>query len=285
LWIRFLGWEVPPLRQFALVLFALSTPQVIEGIRLQQPGLLVGILIAASAVLIRKQRLWFAGSLLAVSTIKPQMALLPVAWWALWAAADWTKRRQLFWGFMATIALLTVGGELILPGWITRFANGMTAYRAYALGAMSPLEFLAGRATGLALGGILLLSVAAICWKSRREPADSARCAVVLSLVLLTATLAMPIKPLFNQVLLMPSVFLALRDWNLLWQARRLACVLFLAGLAWPWVAASWVLSSSPQLWRLPLLASFLLTFIMLLVMVRPAAQILRGQSPDLVLS
>jgi len=278
LWLRFFRWGVPPVLTAALILFTLSSTQVIEGLRLRQPGMLVGFLLAASAMLARKQRLSLAGSLLALSTIKPQMALLPVGWWLFWASSQWAGRKRLVWGFTATMALLVGGGELILPGWVSRFLNTTAAYREYAPGLISPLQFLAGPTAGMLLGGVLLGMLGVICWRSRREAVDSSRFALVLSLVLVTAMLAMPIMPQFNQILLLPVVLLVLRDWSNLWRASRLSCLLFIGVICWPWITAYYVLLFSPRVLRLPLLASFLLTLIIPLMLARHATEILRGQ-------
>lgn len=280
LWLRFLRWESPPVLTIALILFTMSSPQVIEGLRLRQPGMLVGFLLAASAMLARNQRLSVAGSLLALSTIKPQMALLPVVWWLLWAASQWAERKRLIWGFVATMAVLAGGGELILPGWINHFLTTLTVYREYAPGLVSPLQFLVGAKAGMVLGVLLLGLLGVICWRFRREAVDSPHFCVVLSLVLVTATLVMPIMPQFNQILLLPVILLVFRDFSTLRQINGplpSACLLLIGVISWPWIAAYYVLLFPSQVPQLPLLASFLLTLVLAVTMAGPVRQMTRA--------
>ncbi|MGB8915974.1 MAG: glycosyltransferase family 87 protein, partial [Candidatus Sulfotelmatobacter sp.] len=86
-----LPWETVA----ALLLFTLSTPQIIQGLRFQQLALLVSFLLVAGTWCASKHYLVTAGALLAISTTKPQMALLPLCGFAIWAVGDWPKRWRL----------------------------------------------------------------------------------------------------------------------------------------------------------------------------------------------
>ncbi|WP_410971231.1 glycosyltransferase 87 family protein, partial [Salmonella sp. SAL04269] len=72
LWLHFLGWKLAPAQIVATTILVLASPPAIQGLRLQQLGLLVAFLIAASAALVVSGRLLWAGSVLALATIKPQ---------------------------------------------------------------------------------------------------------------------------------------------------------------------------------------------------------------------
>ncbi|HZW78878.1 MAG TPA: glycosyltransferase 87 family protein, partial [Candidatus Deferrimicrobiaceae bacterium] len=62
----------------AIVLFTLSSAQIVQGLRFEQLALLVGFLLIAGAWCTSRGQLKTAGVLLALSTIKPQMALIPL---------------------------------------------------------------------------------------------------------------------------------------------------------------------------------------------------------------
>ena len=86
----------------ATVLFTLSSPQIVQGLRLQQLAIVEGCLLTAGAWCISRNHAGTAGVLLALSTIKPQMALLPLCWFAIWAVGDWRRRWRLPASFIAT---------------------------------------------------------------------------------------------------------------------------------------------------------------------------------------
>jgi hypothetical protein len=114
LWMEVLRWRPPKALVLAIVLFVLSTPQVVQGLRLRQLGLLVAFLLALSAWCIVRNHLAIAGIFLAISTIKPQMAVLPLAWFLFWAASAWVRRWSLLAGFAVTLAALTGLGGLAI---------------------------------------------------------------------------------------------------------------------------------------------------------------------------
>src|SRR5258706_6337547 len=99
---RRLPWEMVA----ALILFTLSSPQVVQGLRLEQLALLVGFLLLAGAWCLSRHYFATAGALLALSTIKPQMALLPLCTFAVWTLGDWPKRWPLAASFLTTMAVL-----------------------------------------------------------------------------------------------------------------------------------------------------------------------------------
>jgi hypothetical protein len=99
--VHFLGWRLAPAQIVATTILVLASPPAIQGLRLQQLGLLVAFLIAASAALVVSGRLLWAGSVLALATIKPQMAALAIVFWLFWAAIHWKQRNRLILGFAA----------------------------------------------------------------------------------------------------------------------------------------------------------------------------------------
>ncbi len=106
LWMDVLRWRPPKTLIAALVLFTLSTPQVMQGLRLRQLGLVVAFLLAVSAWCVIRNHLALAGIALALSTIKPQMVVLPLAWFLLWGMSAWPRRWPLLAGFGITLATL-----------------------------------------------------------------------------------------------------------------------------------------------------------------------------------
>ena len=239
LWLRFLQWRPSGPILAALLIMTISSFSVVQGIKLQQLTLVVAVMIAGSAALLAGGHLFLAGILLALATIKPQIAVLPAAWLLLWSVSQWRERQRLFWGFAFTISLLMGGAEYLLPGWISRFCHAILAYRHYAGG--GAFDLLLTPKWGTVLTVLALLGLAGVCRRLRKYPAHSPEFALVFSLLLAMTLVVIPMTSPYNQVLLLPGVFLLARSWSLLWarnSVARFLCVLAAALILWPWLAS-----------------------------------------------
>jgi hypothetical protein len=265
LYLDVLRWHLPWAAATAAVLFTLSSPQIAQGLRHEQLCLVVGCLLTAGAWCVSKNHLATAGALLAFSTIKPQMALLPLCWFAVWAAGDWPKRWRLPASFIATLAALTGAGELILPGWLGYFFAGAAAYRKY-FPTTSLLRLALGDTFGEILGGLIVLGLLAFAWRNRKAAGDSRQFASLLAAFFMGAILAFPLFTPFNQVLLILPAILLLHDWKALPKFSRLVFILM---VSWPWIISPVLLLFPPRLnspSQLPLLPSFLVSFVPLIL-------------------
>lgn len=266
LWLRALRWRPGPTVEALLVVMTVCSFPGLQGLKLQQLSLIVSAMIAGVAVLMAGSHLLLAGMLLALATIKPQLAALPAAWLLLWAIFAWRERQRLFWGFAITLALLIGGGQWLLPGWMGRFYASTVAYRQYT-GGISLLNVLAGSVVGRLLGIVLGAALARVSWKLRRVSADSLDFQLVFALTLGITLLVIPMTAPYNQLLLLPAIFLAVRSWDKLWRrspVTRLTLVIAGVLLLWPWLAATGLMiaalfatsGSSQQAWAVPLYTS-----------------------------
>jgi hypothetical protein len=258
-----LRWQ-PSRTTFAiLLLLTLGSFGVVQGMKLQQLSLLVGGLVAAGMFLLAGGQLFLAGVVLALATIKPQLMVLLTLWLMLWVLGNWRERQRLFWGFTVSLILLFVGGEYLLPGWIGRFADGVVAYEHYT-GGGSLLDVLTTRTGGTLLTIFLLLGTAAVCWRLRHAAAGSAAFNLATALVLAVTVVVVPMTAPYNQILLLPAIFLVVRSWKALWQKTilsRVLCSVAALIVFWPGLAslalllASLVLpaTSVQQAWAVPL--------------------------------
>ena len=258
--LRILRWHLPPETVTALVLFTLSSPQIVQGLRHQQLALVVGFLLTAGAWCVTSNHLATAGALLAFSTIKPQMALLPLCWFAIWAAGDGHKRWRLPAAFLATLTVLIGACEWILPGWLGYFLAGAAAYRRY-FPTSSLLRWALGHTVGDILAGFVVLGLFALAWRHRRAASDSRQFVSTLAAFLMGTILVFPLFTPFNQVLLILPTMLLLQDWRTLSRFARLVLIVF---LSWPWIISAWLLTFPPQsnsTNEFPLLPLFLVSF------------------------
>jgi hypothetical protein len=184
------------------------------------------------------------------------MVLLSSVWFVLWAASEWRARWRLLVGFAGMLAVLVGAGELLLPGWIGYFAEGVAAYPKYFT-VLSPLELALGRRCGDILAGIAIFILLSFAWRQRKQAADSPRFTVTLAAFFLATTLAMPLPHPFNQVILILPVLMLLREWRAL---PMWACIVFSAVVSWPWIGTVAVLLLSHHIHppsNLALLPSF----------------------------
>jgi glycosyl transferase family 87 len=257
-----LRWEAVA----AMVLFVLSSPQIVQGLRLQQLATVEACSLIAGAWCISRNHLTTAGALLAFSTIKPQMGLLPLCWFAVWAAGDWRRRWRLPASFIATLAALFAAGELLLPGWLGFFLAGLAAYRRYAL-PTSLLRMALGNRAGEVLGGLIVVAILVFAWRNRHVQGDSPQFVLILAAFLMITVLTFPLFTPFNQVLLILPAMLLIQDWKSLPRFSRLV---FVVSVSWPWIVSLVLLLllrprlDSPN--RLPLLPSLLVLFFPLLL-------------------
>ncbi len=267
LWLRALRWSPSKIIVAILTILTLGSFPAVQGIKLQQLSLVVSGLIAACAALLAAGHLLLAGVVLALATIKPQLALPLAAWLLLWALSDWRHRRRFLWGFCGTMTALLAAAQYVLPGWIGRFRDALASYRQYTGGAGSVLDVLTTPALGRILTVLILLATAVVCGRMRRQLANTAGFALVLVLVLAVTIVVIPMFAPYNQLLLLPAVFLLARHWTLLAaksRMMRLACVVTGLLVCWPWLAAvaltaaSLVLPAYPvqQAWAWPLYTS-----------------------------
>ena len=245
--VSILDWRIPWTTTTALILFTVSSPQIVQGTRHQQLALVVACLLTSGAWLVHKGHHGTAGILLAFSTIKPQMALLPLVWFILWAGGEWRSRWRLFVGFGVTLMLLIGAGELLVAGWLWDFFAAMAAYRRYFPTSSLPRLILGDR-IGIAVSCIIVVWLFVFGWRNRKASCDSREFAWVFAAFLMGTVLAFPLFTPFNQALLILPAILAVCEWAAI---PRLGRVMFIAFVSWPWITSIVIL-----LLRRPLTAS-----------------------------
>ena len=257
LWLRVLRWELPLIAIASSVVLTLGSFPAVQGIKLQQLSLLVAALLAGAAACVAGGFLFCGGALLALATVKPQVAWPLVVWFVMWGMGDWRVRRRLVFSFGLVMALLLAGGEILLPGWWRMFAQAIGQYNRYAKN-QSVLEVIfnqvmPGRIPGMDasqtpahVAGIIFAVLAVIVcgtvlWRLRREPAGGSGFGSATALVLALTVLVVPMFAPYNQVLLLPAILLLARERAVFlsrsW-VRRLAYVVGALLVAWQWIAS-----------------------------------------------
>jgi len=266
LWTKMCQWKPPAITQAILLILTLGCFPAVQGMKLQQLSLLVAGLIAICAVLIVGDHLLVAGVVLASAAIKPQIVVLLVPWLLIWAVSEWRIRKRFVIGFALAMMALLVGAQLILPGWIGQFRGALVAYRQYT-GASSVLETLNTPLLGKLLAAGLVLTLIVVCWKTRRALATSQQFCFTTALVLAVTVTVIPMTAPYNQLLLLPAIYLTVRNKEFFSRKNPLLLVLSsicILLILWPWLAAGGLLLASCVLpaitvqraWAVPLYTS-----------------------------
>ncbi len=240
LWLRVLRWKLSLGTLLILIVLMVGWLPMVQGIKLQQLSLLVAGLLAGCGACLVGGWLFCAGGLLALATIKPQLAWPLVLWLLVWSGNDWRSRRRFVFGFGLVMLLLLGGAQLVLPGWLGMFVEAIRQYHQYTQN-QSVLFSLFGSVGGRILEVASVLGCAACIWAVRREPATSAAFGRAFALVMALTVVVVPMFAPYNQVLLAPAILALL--WSessgvLILPAIRLARGIGGLLLAWPWIAA-----------------------------------------------
>ncbi len=225
----FVRWPVSRNDRIAGILIALSTAPILRALRLEQLSTLVVLLIVGALLALSKDYPALAGVLLAFSTIKPQMALLPVLWLLTWSVSQWRERKNLVTAFFVVMGALLLASELWVPGWILNFPRQLRAYSHYA-GHESLLTLLAGTALGWLAAVVVLGFTLKIVWRYRRSAATSRAFQYSSSLVMAVAAITMPtMAAQHNLVLVIPASLIVLREFRSFGTAFRSLLICLLA--------------------------------------------------------
>jgi hypothetical protein len=241
LWLRTLGWRLSKTAVAILILLTLSCLPSIQGLKLQQLSVLVAALIAVAMYALSRAHYATAGVLLALATIKPQLVFLLMSWLCIWIAGNLRERQRLLLSFAASILILVLTGQFLLPGWITEFRTAMQNYYQYTGGGKSVLDIVLSPMWGRVISVFLVGLLFVLGWRNRRITERSRMFQWSLCFVLATTLLVIPTFALYNQLLLLPGVIMALRAILKLWQKSRFSrffCCVATLSISWPFLSA-----------------------------------------------
>jgi Glycosyltransferase family 87 len=278
LWLRVLRWRVSAAGVAICVFLTLGSFPAVQGIKLEQLSLLVAAIVAGSAACVASGFLFAGGVLLALATVKPQLAWPLVAWLLVWAMSDWRARRRLVFGFGLAMTLLLAGAEIILPGWWRMFAAALGQYHSYTQN-QSVLEVILSQVLGSVGGGtvagrivaaIAVIACGLVLWKLRHERAEASGFSEGTALALALTVLVVPMYAPYNQVLLLPAILLLARERGALGlrsKGFRWGYFLGAFALGWQWMASMgltviyWLVSRPRALegWSWPVFATLTL--------------------------
>ena len=248
LWLRALHWQLSAKWICVIILLTLSSYSALEALFAVQLGLLVAFLLAASLVTLQRGRFLFAGILMAITTIKPQVTALAILYLLIWSADEWRARKGFWLGFFATLTLLVSASLMAMPHWIQSWTHTVLAYRHYT---RPPLvtEVLTSHlgSSQVAPGTFVLTAVSIViaivlAWRNRGADYGSRAFWTTLTLSLSITTITiLPGQAIYDHLILLPGILLLARYRKEFLAGGLVPRVLLSLGavvLFWPWLAA-----------------------------------------------
>ncbi len=233
-----LNWRLQPWLLVATLLWGLYFYPGTRTVMLGQFSALVALFLMLSLWGLKQGHDQFAGAVLPLTTIKPQMVFLVIPLLLLWAGRQ--GRRAFIIAFTISLSSLCLSSLFFVPDWPLRFLNNLRAYSGY-VGFGSPLEnMLAYFAPALMsifhplltllLGGLMLWQWKQVLFK---KPEDLLW---AVNITLLISNLIAFRSATANHVILYCTLMLLFKRW---------------AGTQYTWSVLVWQLLSGLGLWIL----------------------------------
>jgi hypothetical protein len=257
-WLRAIAWPLSPLWLAVIALLTFTSYPVLEALFADQLGLFVGFLLAAAILALQRSRLLLSGTLMALTTIKPQMTALIILFLLLWTLHDWRARKLFCIGLISVGAALVAGSLLVWPRWIQSWIRTLIAYHGYTRPPLirevlaSPLGPRAAGPATLGMFAILMIAAAVLAWRNRDAAPNSRAFWLTLSLLLAMSSITiLPGQAVYDHIILLPGILFLLRDWRRLRDAGRVPRTLVIVGaivLFWPYPSAFVLIAIRPLL-------------------------------------
>jgi hypothetical protein len=243
------GWEPRRGKTVLWIIFALLGYFGIRAIVNGNPIVLVGVLLAVAVFLLGKGFPLQSGVVLALATIKPQIAAFPILWTILWCLSR--KQYGLVASFGVSLASLAGVCMLFVPDWIALNLREILEYPGYTQpgnpAAAFGLWFGKG---GSAAGWILsLVLLAGLVWLWIRNRKGTYREYLFLLGVTVSAAplLGIPFDPGNEYLLLLPTA-LCLSAWKVSSRRNNLFWALTAGGMfVGLWALFLLTLNAGPQ--------------------------------------
>lgn len=223
-------WRPKPWMLAVLMVFAVVWYHGARAIVLGQFAVIDAVLIASGLLALQRRQDVLGGVLLALSSVKPQMPFLLIAWVLLWAIRSrrWLVAASLTGG----LVVMYGGATLLLPEWPILWARQLVEYPRYtSIGSPISIVF-----SGLARGETvtLIVTAAAVAYLVsewiRGESREEARFQWTSDLTLVVTNLIAFRTATTNYVVLLPALCLIFRVLDERWGRWGRAVILTAIG-------------------------------------------------------
>jgi len=209
------GWQPTKAAWMATLVWSVFVYPNLRAILLGQLSLLVFLCLMASLVLVVRGRLGWAGIMLALATVKPQMSFLIVGWLLWWS---WQSGRgRLLRSFGLTLLALLGGVTLLQPDWIAGFLDQLVRYPSYtelgsAIWIMTSYYLATPPLLAWGLTALALAALGSVWWRFRS--ASEAWMLWVAGLTLLATHFVAPRTATTHFAVYLLPLFLLFESWR-----------------------------------------------------------------------
>lgn len=235
--LRLVEW--PPLPVWLLAIIFLWAVVFYNNARTLILGQFAGLIflwLVASLLALRQERDVWAGVLLALTTIKPQMSFLVIPALLIWGIAG--KRWRFVGGFAGAMTALTGLSFLLLPGWLSGFLDQLLSYPGYTFTG-SPIWVITGYylpqlGQPVEIGlSILLMAYLLYEWRRLlRVTASSPEFLLIIGLTLVVTNAIVVRTATTNYIIMYIPLFLGLRVMATRWRRGQLWTAVFFGASA-----------------------------------------------------
>jgi hypothetical protein len=261
LWSKAMRVRLSRLQMAVACILTLSTYSLLDGLLTQQVSLFVFFVLALAMWCVAEERFVFSGIALALSTVKPQLVILPIGFLLVWSLSRWPECKKLARSFVVTIAILLGISTILLPSWPMEWWHTIISYRRYTVPPLAP--YILGNFTGTVLSVLLLGLAIWLSWKVRKEETTSDRFALAFAFTLIVPVVTLSTgNAVYDHVFPLPGVLLLVSQWRAMWRRGapvRLLLSISAAIFAWQWLSGSVVFLlqlAVPGVIRSPLILS-----------------------------
>ena len=208
----------------------------------------MSFLLAFSVVAMQRGRLLLAGTLMALSTIKPQVTVFAIFYFIIWSLYDWRRRGLFLIGLFSTLLVLSGASFAVWPHWTQSWTHTVLAYRHYSRPPLVTEVLTSSLGPQWASPATFILTAAAIiaaivlAWRNRAAASSSYAFCITLSLLLAITTITILAgQAVYDHLILLPGILLLARSWRELCNAGTVPRILVPLGalvLFWPWISA-----------------------------------------------
>ena len=127
--IKLVNWKPNILIFTSVLIFSFTWYHAVRPLINGNAVLLVGLFLVGGILAVKDQQDEVAGILFALSTIKPQVVILPIILVLFWSLAN--KRYKIISWFMGVVLLLSIAGALLVPDWMLQNLREILRYPGY----------------------------------------------------------------------------------------------------------------------------------------------------------
>jgi len=124
-------WKLPAWLLLLIILFSVLWYHGLRPVVNGNLSVIVALFVVLAFLALRSEQDAWAGLLLALSTIKPQMVILLIVFVCLWAISR--RRWTIIISFFGSLVILIVATSLFIPDWVIQNLRQVLSYPGYTL--------------------------------------------------------------------------------------------------------------------------------------------------------